>query len=92
MCYYPCYPLCNPSVSRSPDNELWVLILEKVIFKVNKAVAKVYECYFTFNLFGDLLIMLTGCPTFNLLIEESVQEQILLLKINIFVVDLSKKL
>jgi calpain-15 len=30
--YFPCIPQSNPLVSRSPDNELWVLILEKVLF------------------------------------------------------------
>ena len=33
--YFPCIPQSNPLVSRSPDNELWVLILEKVINKLN---------------------------------------------------------
>lgn len=62
---FPCIPMTNPMVTRSPSNELWVLLLEK-------AIAKVLDCYYSIVYVNitDFLLMLTGCPTFYLIIEE----------------------
>jgi calpain-15 len=67
---FPCIPQCNPLVSRSPGNELWVLILEK-------AVAKVYDSYYSLvsvNI-ADFLLLLTGCPTIYINLEELVKNE-----------------
>lgn len=63
--YFPCIPKSNPLVSRSPGNELWVLIMEK-------AIAKVYESYYTLiNInIADFFLMLTGCPSFHINLED----------------------
>lgn len=66
--YFPCIPKSNPLVSRSPGNEIWVLILEK-------AIAKVFESYYSLiqvNL-ADFFLLLTGCPTFHLNLDELVK-------------------
>lgn len=66
--YFPCIPLSNPLVSRSLSNELWVLILEK-------ALAKVLESYYALisvNI-SDFFLMLTGCPTLYLNLEDLVK-------------------
>lgn len=68
--YFPCIPKSNPLVSRSQSNEIWVLIIEK-------AIAKIYESYYTLihiNV-ADFLILLTGCPTFQLNIEDLVKSE-----------------
>ena len=56
---FPCLPRGNPIVTRSPSNEIWVLLLEK-------ALAKVTGSYFSLQelTVEDSLLMLTGCPTF----------------------------
>ena len=66
--YFPCIPRSNPLVSRSPGNELWVLILEK-------AIAKVFESYYTLiNInMADFFLMLTGCPSFHLNLDDLVK-------------------
>lgn len=66
--YFPCIPKGNPLVSRSPGNELWVLILEK-------AIAKIYESYYALiNInIADFFLMLTGCPSFHLSLEDLVK-------------------
>jgi len=82
---FPCIPKSNPLVSRSPGNELWVLILEK-------ALAKIYESYYTLVTINisEFLMLLTGCPTVYLDLKEMVKfegEENLLKKIKQFVVD-----
>jgi calpain-15 len=65
---FPCIPQCNPLVSKSPGNELWVLILEK-------ALAKVYDSYYSLihvNI-TDFLLVLTGCPTIYVNLDEIVR-------------------
>lgn len=66
--YFPCIPRSNPLVSRSPGNELWVLIMEK-------AIAKVYESYYTLiNInIADFFLLLTGCPSFHLNLEDLIK-------------------
>eukprot|EP00340_Litonotus_pictus_P004981 CAMPEP_0170517410 /NCGR_PEP_ID=MMETSP0209-20121228/3415_1 /TAXON_ID=665100 ORGANISM="Litonotus pictus, Strain P1" /NCGR_SAMPLE_ID=MMETSP0209 /ASSEMBLY_ACC=CAM_ASM_000301 /LENGTH=788 /DNA_ID=CAMNT_0010802657 /DNA_START=138 /DNA_END=2504 /DNA_ORIENTATION=+ len=66
--YFPCIPKNNPLVSRSPGNEIWVLILEK-------AIAKVYESYYSLihiNI-SDFFLLLTGCPSFHLNLEDLIK-------------------
>jgi hypothetical protein len=67
---FPCIPLSNPLVSRSPGNELWVLILEK-------AVAKIYDSYYSLiNInIADFMLLLTGCPTVYINLEELVKSE-----------------
>ena len=62
---FPCMPLCPPLVSRCQSNELWILILEK-------AMAKVFDCYYnlTTTNIADFLLILTGCPTLYFNIED----------------------
>ena len=62
---FPCIPLSPPLVSRCQSNELWILILEK-------AMAKVFECYYnlTTTNIADFLLILTGCPTLYFNIED----------------------
>ena len=62
--YFPCIPLSSPLVTRSQSNELWILILEK-------ALAKVYDCYYNLTCvnISDFLLTLTGCPSFSYNIE-----------------------
>jgi len=57
--YFPCIPLSTPLVTQSQSNELWILILEK-------ALAKVYECYYNLTCINisDFFMTLTGCPSF----------------------------
>lgn len=83
--FFPCIPLSNPLVSRSPGNELWVLILEK-------ALAKVHESYYALvNInISDFFLMLTGCPTLFLNLEEMIKsegQESCLKKIKNFVTD-----
>lgn len=40
--YFPCVPRSNPLVSRSPGNELWVLILEKVVLNKSHILNKIH--------------------------------------------------
>jgi len=56
--FFPCKPNAEPLVSRSPGNELWVLILEK-------AVAKLYDAYYNLLQLNicDYLGLFTGLPT-----------------------------
>lgn len=63
--YFPCIPKSNPLVSRSPGNELWVLILEK-------AIAKIYESYYALiNInIADYLLLMTGCPSFHINLDD----------------------
>ena len=82
---FPCIPLSNPLVSRSPGNELWVLILEK-------ALAKIHESYYSliYINISDFLLMLTGCPTLYLNVEDIIKsegQEGCLKKIKQFVVD-----
>ena len=82
---FPCIPKSNPLVSRSPGNELWVLILEK-------ALAKIYESYYTLVTINisEYLMLLTGCPTVYLDLKEMIKfegPENLLKKIKQFVVD-----
>jgi calpain-15 len=67
---FPCIPQCNPLVSKSPGNELWVLILEK-------ALAKVYDSYYSLiNInITEFLLVLTGCPTIYINLEEQVKNE-----------------
>ena len=62
--YFPCIPLSSPLVTRSQSNELWILILEK-------ALAKIYDCYYNLTCvnISDFLLTLTGCPSFSYNIE-----------------------
>ena len=82
---FPCIPMSNPLVTRSPGNELWVLILEK-------ALAKVYDSYYSLinvNI-ADFFLTLTGCPTLYLNVDEVYKLEgfeNLLKKIKNFVVD-----
>ena len=65
--YFPCIPKSNPLVSRSPGNEIWVLILEK-------AIAKIYESYYALihiNI-ADYFLLLSGCPSFHINLEDLV--------------------
>jgi calpain-15 len=83
--FFPCIPLSNPLVSRSPGNELWVLILEK-------AIAKIQESYYSLiNInISDFFLILTGCPTLYINLEELIKTEGLdgcLKKIKQFVID-----
>ena len=62
--YFPCIPLSSPLVTRSQSNELWILILEK-------ALAKVFDCYYNLTCINisEFLLTLTGCPSFTYNIE-----------------------
>lgn len=83
--FFPCIPMSNPLVSRSPGNELWVLIIEK-------ALAKVHESYYSLiNInISDFFLILTGCPTLYINIEDMIKAEGpegCLKKIKQFVVD-----
>lgn len=82
---FPCIPKGNPIVSRSPSNEIWVLLLEK-------AIAKIVGSYFTLQQLSieDSLLMLTGCPTFCYPIASLVRDDDkseLLIKLKDYVID-----
>ena len=68
--YFPCIPLSSPLVTRSQSNELWILILEK-------ALAKVFDCYYNLTCINisDYLLTLTGCPSFSYNIENVQNEE-----------------
>ena len=68
--YFPCIPLSSPLVTRSQSNELWILILEK-------ALAKVFECYYNLTCvnISDYFLILTGCPSFSFNIENLQNEE-----------------
>ena len=68
--YFPCIPLSSPLVTRSQSNELWILILEK-------ALAKVFDCYYNLTCINisDYLLTLTGCPSFSFNIENVQNEE-----------------
>jgi hypothetical protein len=77
--------MSNPLVSRSPGNELWVLILEK-------AVAKIFESYYSISNLNicDFFLILTGCPTFHFSLEELYKNEgieVCLKKLKSYVVD-----
>ena len=55
--YFPCYPNSGPICSRSHDNELWVLLLEKAYAKIRGS----YETLQTGTIL-EAMIDLTGCP------------------------------
>ena len=82
---FPCIPLSPPLVSRSQSNELWILILEK-------AMAKVYDCYYNLTNINiaDFLIVLTGCPTLFFSIDDELRfndKEHLIKKLKNYVVD-----
>ena len=56
--YFPCIPLSSPLVTRSQSSELWILVLEK-------ALAKVFDCYYNLTCanISDFFMTLTGCPS-----------------------------
>ena len=68
--YFPCIPLSSPLVTRSQSNELWILILEK-------ALAKVFDCYYNLTCINisEFLLTLTGCPSFSYNIENVQNEE-----------------
>ena len=68
--YFPCIPLSSPLVTRSQSNELWILILEK-------ALAKVFDCYYNLTCINisDFFLTLTGCPSFSYNIENVQNEE-----------------
>ena len=68
--YFPCIPLSSPLVTRSQSNELWILILEK-------ALAKVFDCYYNLTCINisEFLLTLTGYPSFSYNIENVQNEE-----------------
>jgi hypothetical protein len=82
---FPCIPMSNPLVTRSPGNEMWVLIIEK-------ALAKVHDSYYSLinvNI-ADFFLTLTGCPTLYMNIDEMLKfdgNENLLKKLKSYVVD-----
>ena len=68
--YFPCIPLSSPLVTASQSNELWILILEK-------ALAKVYDCYYNLTCLNlsDFFLTLTGCPSFSYNLENLQNEE-----------------
>ncbi len=82
---FPCIPMNNPIVTRSPSNEIWVLIIEK-------ALAKIIGSYSSLIFLSiiEILLMLTGCPTFFYEINELIKDDDpnpLLNKLKMFVED-----
>ena len=82
--YFPCVPLSSPLVTRSQSNELWILILEK-------ALAKVYDCYYNLTCINlsDFFLTLTGCPSFSYNLEnlQSEEKKDIFNKIKNFVIE-----
>ena len=68
--YFPCIPMSSPLVTASQSNELWILILEK-------ALAKVYDCYYNLTCLNlsDFFLTLTGCPSFSYNLENLQSEE-----------------
>ena len=68
--YFPCIPMSSPLVTASQSNELWILILEK-------ALAKVYDCYYNLTCLNlsDFFLTLTGCPSFSYNLENLQNEE-----------------
>ena len=68
--FIPCVPLSPPLVTRSQSNELWIVILEK-------ALAKIYECYYNLTCINivDFFLTLTGCPSFLYNLENLKNEE-----------------
>ena len=68
--YFPCIPMSTPLVTTSQSNELWILILEK-------ALAKVYDCYYNLTCMNlsDFFLTLTGCPSFSYNLENLQNEE-----------------
>ena len=68
--YFPCIPMSSPLVTTSQSNELWILILEK-------ALAKVYDCYYNLTCMNlsDFFLTLTGCPSFSYNLENLQSEE-----------------
>lgn len=82
---FPCIPLSPPLVCKSQSDELWILILEK-------AMAKVFECYYnlTTTNISEFLLILTGCPTLFFSLEDLLKtedKESILKKIKQYVVD-----
>ena len=82
--YFPCIPMSTPLVTTSQMNELWILILEK-------ALAKVYDCYYNLTCMNiaDFFLTLTGCPSFSYNLEnlQSEEKKDIFNKIKNFVID-----
>ena len=82
--YFPCIPMSTPLVTTSQMNELWILILEK-------ALAKVYDCYYNLTCMNiaDFFLTLTGCPSFSYNLEnlQSEEKKDIFNKIKNFVVE-----
>ena len=82
--YFPCVPLSSPLVTRSQSNELWILILEK-------ALAKVYDCYYNLTCINltEFFLTLTGCPSFSYNLEnlQNEEKKEIFNKIKNFVID-----
>ena len=68
--YFPCIPMSTPLVTCSQSNELWILILQK-------ALAKVYDCYYNLTCINlsDFFLTLTGCPSFSYNLENLQPEE-----------------
>ena len=62
--------MSSPLVTASQSNELWILILEK-------ALAKVYDCYYNLTCLNlsDFFLTLTGCPSFSYNLENLQNEE-----------------
>ena len=82
--FIPCVPLSPPLVTRSQSNELWIVILEK-------ALAKIFDCYYNLTCINivDFFLTLTGCPSFiyNLENLKNEEKKDIFNKIRNFVVD-----
>ena len=82
--YFPCIPMSTPLVTTSQMNELWILILEK-------ALAKVYDCYYNLTCMNiaDFFLTLTGCPSFSYNLEnlQSEEKKDIFNKIKNFVIE-----
>lgn len=64
----PCEPISHPKFTRSLENDLWPMLIEK-------AYAKIHRSYFSLRELQvkDVFEDLTGCPTQVIPIEDSAQ-------------------
>lgn len=68
--YIPCYPNGDPLFSKSRDNSIWVLLLEKAYAKLHGG----YK-YLTGGIPSEALQDLTGSPTTSLNFKDAIVKQ-----------------